>query len=638
MVPSEVGSIKDTYRDKRYFNPAIIPLPSFVSSSPTNTYNYLVISRLVTSGIHQESHVCFADICTASHSSFYQQSCTDEDLALLGSHGGLRCVTQPEKVNIPPTPAKRCNDAWRVFPDIPGFHDPRVFWSGKGEPLIEVNSGSMYGCVGLWLQDLRAVFPPLEGILKETRLERKDGDEETESLHAVLTHRILSTARMGFPRLTELTRNPREARGEVEKNWIIFFPNEDEMWAQYDLMVKFGDGGGKERQHTPRAPSTRDRTNTSTERLISASSDATRMLMNSAAILVDLEFGKRQTNQDIGSEDRRPKIGHISMPSMTSDNGHPIFNATHILAKPSSVKLSSISPKASPTASKFIDMASGEGVKVLRQPLQSSVHAHSSNSPGRTVSQLISHGFSTQNLTSPLEPPCFDLASDLHVHDSFNNTGHWHQGSNSLRVVLCSRAQFRSRTCIPDPSDPVLADASKLSWRHYEEFLKREGAILHFSIIHRKFTNDWDLPMRYERYVLAWEARRPFRIVAVSEHPLVFGTERARPWSIEEDVAWHSTNDTGWGSTEGDGQKQERREKIEESTAYFTYTPSIAWSWRPKDEDGAAHRDRGHEDLGTGYLGEEVIAGVGMDDIAQGYVQVRVDELLECMRLCPGVA
>jgi hypothetical protein len=78
------------------------------------------------------------------------------------------------------------------------------------------------------------------------------------------------------------------------------------------------------------------------------------------------------------------------------------------------------------------------------------------------------------------------------------------------------------------------------------------------------------------------------------------------------------------------------------STAYFTYTPSLAWAWRPHS---AGVGDEEEEDadietmsrLGMGYLGDDVLIGIGLDDVSQVFARVKVDDLVQCMRLCPGV-
>ena len=106
----------------RLFNPTIIALPSWSENQ------YLLVTRFVTEGLHQESLICEAN---EYHTSDNGEGDTSND---------LRCVTPPKVLNIPPTPAEECSGEWQALVDIPGFHDPRIFWSGKGEPLIIVNS------------------------------------------------------------------------------------------------------------------------------------------------------------------------------------------------------------------------------------------------------------------------------------------------------------------------------------------------------------------------------------------------------------------------------------------------------------------------------------------------------------------
>lgn len=133
MIPraSEVG-------DARVFwNPTIISLPSWSATQ------YLVVSRIVTDGFHQQNVLCEADVCyTGSDEGRVEREtpCTELDIALLGPAGGMRCVTKPITLDVPPTPAEKCEGKFAAYVDIPGFHDPRVFWSGRGEPLMMVNT------------------------------------------------------------------------------------------------------------------------------------------------------------------------------------------------------------------------------------------------------------------------------------------------------------------------------------------------------------------------------------------------------------------------------------------------------------------------------------------------------------------
>lgn len=119
-----------------YLNPAIISLPFWSKNQ------YLVVMRVQTDGSYQNNIFCEANICYTDPADARegQQRCTDEDNALLGGAPGLRCAMPPTSLNVPPTPAAYCGLQMGIMMDIPGFHDPRVFWTGKGEPLMMVNT------------------------------------------------------------------------------------------------------------------------------------------------------------------------------------------------------------------------------------------------------------------------------------------------------------------------------------------------------------------------------------------------------------------------------------------------------------------------------------------------------------------
>lgn len=684
MVPA--NDFGPEYASYKYFNPAIIPLPSHVYT--TSGYRYLLVSRLVTTGHHQESHICFADICSPdTFSSHNTKSCTESDLDWLGPQGGLRCITKPAKVNIPPTPSRRCTGAWSTFPDIPGFHDPRIFWSGRGEPLIEVNSGSQYGCVGLWLQDLRAVYPLLDEVLgkREKGLVSRDASNGADD--AVGQQAMLNLLGLGppivYPHLTEITKNPRSSRSEVEKNWVLFFPTEDETWVQYDMMGKTGSDEERAeeklsgvtttaieemaretlsveavqpitpiqgpatktlKEETEEAISTEVNseieppsdpdlraspaapTSTATEIDISDTKDDQEL----KAVLFEEGPAKREETQ---KDDSNFQVELLAS-SLEVDTAEKLQSSSQTQASDS---MASIMLNNHPIDAIIITSSTTLDTSSNPQSSTSSMKAKTFSTGGRSLAQLLSHGHTTPNLTSPLESPCFNLADHAHIHDKYNNTGHWHQGSNSLRLILCTREQFRTRSCIQS-TDLEARTQEFLSWEVYEGLLVNEGLVVHFSIVHRKFNNDWDLPMRYERYFLVWETRKPFRTLGISQYPILFGEERSRPWSEKEGLSD--------GSDGGSGELERRDEEVDEAlgdgsgkedqheSVYFTYTPSIAWAWRPNSDEGAT-QERGHEDLGTGYLGEDIVIGIGMDDVAQGFVEVKVDEVLTCLRMCP---
>ena len=61
--------------------------------------------------------------------------------------------------------------------------------------------------------------------------------------------------------------------------------------------------------------------------------------------------------------------------------------------------------------------------------------------------------------------------------------------------------------------------------------------------------------------------------------------------------------------------------------AYFTYTVSIAWAWGREVEV---------EDMNVGYLNDDVVMGIGIDDKGQGMAGAKAGDLIQCLTACPG--
>ena len=129
------GSLKPESRV--FWNPTVIALPYWSKNQ------YLIVSRIVTDGNHQENVLCEANVCHVGSDNDArpgEKPCTEDDLKHVGPGGGMRCASTPLTLSVPPTPAERCEGKFMAYVDIPGFHDPRIFWSGKGEPLMMVNT------------------------------------------------------------------------------------------------------------------------------------------------------------------------------------------------------------------------------------------------------------------------------------------------------------------------------------------------------------------------------------------------------------------------------------------------------------------------------------------------------------------
>ncbi|QSZ34856.1 hypothetical protein DSL72_007715 [Monilinia vaccinii-corymbosi] len=199
---------------RTFWNPTIISLPYWAKNQ------YLIVSMVYLKDRGYRANVlCEANIChprTENLESLQERVCTDEDLEALGSNGGLRCENPPIELDVPPTPAESCKGDQEGLADVSGFHDPRIFYSGRGEPILMVSSQSRYACIGLWSIDLRSVYPNLEEVFSSSP-KRFEGPLKT------------------YPVLTELTRNPPETRRPYEKNWFIFSPTPSSSYVQYEL-------------------------------------------------------------------------------------------------------------------------------------------------------------------------------------------------------------------------------------------------------------------------------------------------------------------------------------------------------------------------------------------------------------------
>ncbi|KAI9697409.1 MAG: hypothetical protein M1836_004687 [Candelina mexicana] len=223
---------------------------------------------------------------------------------------------------------------------------------------------------------------------------------------------------------------------------------------------------------------------------------------------------------------------------------------------------------------------------------ESFLHYEISPRGGRSFAKLLGGGLTTTNLTDPLETPCLkEISSD--EPDPVKKNGTWHQATNSLRLVLCERSDAN---CKPNKDNTVF-----------------------FAVVHRKHLDTiFRLPLRYERYFIVWSAYAPFSMLGVSQHPILMANETASGWSPAEN----------W---DDDAENIELLKQGREGKGYwahFTYTVSIAYAWGREGDEPMWKN--------TGFLDDEVVLGVGVDDAGQGFARVRAGELVQCLRACPG--
>ncbi|KAI9838857.1 MAG: hypothetical protein M1819_004064 [Sarea resinae] len=233
---------------------------------------------------------------------------------------------------------------------------------------------------------------------------------------------------------------------------------------------------------------------------------------------------------------------------------------------------------------------------------ESYLHYEISPRHGRSFAKLIGAGLTTNNLTDPLEIPCLTEDSVRSLGSGLGNAtkmgssggGVWHQASNSLRLVLCER---NDANCKPNDENTVF-----------------------FAVAHQKYNNPLHLPLRYERYFIVWSAASPFAMLGVSRHPLLLANETATGWTAAQ-------NREGDSNISDDGNLG-KDQKGSSGWAEFTYTVSIAYAWG-RGGDEAIWKN-------TGFLDDEVVLGIGIDDKGQGFASVKTRDLLQCLRACPG--
>ena len=229
---------------------------------------------------------------------------------------------------------------------------------------------------------------------------------------------------------------------------------------------------------------------------------------------------------------------------------------------------------------------------------------------GRTFAKLLGNGLTTTNLTDLLEIPCLQDLTEQEEPDENKRGGHWHQATNALRLILCNRSD---PACKATPEKTVF-----------------------FALIHRKFHNALKLPLRYERFFMVWSATPPFGLLGISRFPIQMANETALGWSESQNWDDDPTNaaivaatrkHSPMNSTEPYGGKH--------YWADFTYTVSMSYAWG-RDPRGKDAKGDESEDMHVGYLDDEIVLGIGVNDAGQAFSRVMAADLVGCLRACPG--
>ena len=135
---------------------------------------------------------------------------------------------------------------------------------------------------------------------------------------------------------------------------------------------------------------------------------------------------------------------------------------------------------------------------------------------------------------------------------------------------------------------------------------------------------------------MVWSATPPFEMLGISRYPILMSNETASGWSASENwsddpvnaklVAKNKATATNNASEPYGGKGY---------WAYFTYTVSISYAW---GREPRAAKDGGDEaqDMHVGYLDDEVLLAIGVDDKGQAFSRAKAGSLVQCLRACPG--
>ena len=134
---------------------------------------------------------------------------------------------------------------------------------------------------------------------------------------------------------------------------------------------------------------------------------------------------------------------------------------------------------------------------------------------------------------------------------------------------------------------------------------------------------------------MVWSATPPFGMLGISKHPVLMHNETASGWSASENWDGDPVNAKMVAETRKTAHNASEPYGGKNYWAYFTYTVSISYAWGRKPR---VAKDGGDEaqDMHVGYLDDEVLLAIGVDDKGQTFSRATAGSLVQCLRACPG--
>ena len=123
-------------------------------------------------------------------------------------------------------------------------------------------------------------------------------------------------------------------------------------------------------------------------------------------------------------------------------------------------------------------------------------------------------------------------------------------------------------------------------------------------------------------------------MLGISRHPILMSNETASGWSASENWSDSSTNVAIVAATKGSSPNATEPLGGKDYWAYFTYTVSMSYAWGRSPRRGQAG-DETH-DMHAGYLDDEVLLAIGVDDKGQAFSRAKAGDLVQCLRACPA--